>query len=72
MDLTKRKYRLIQELIGVEDESLIKNLEQVLRGGKEINPKISASNEKELDRRLESYKRNPQNLLDWEDVKNDW
>lgn len=33
---------------------------------------ISAENKKELNNRLESYKNNPNDLLEWENVKRDW
>lgn len=36
------------------------------------NDSISARHKQELDKRLESYRRNPQDLLDWEAVKVAW
>ncbi len=71
MDLEARKYHFIQELFTVE-ESIMDTLERVLKKEKEERQNISASNKKILDERLESYKNNPNDLLDWEDVKNDW
>ena len=33
---------------------------------------ISAENKKELNNRLDSYKNNPNDLLEWDNVKQDW
>lgn len=73
MDLQLRKYKFIQELIHVEKVSVIEALERVLKQEKEKQKEeISRTNKKELDHRLESYKNNPDDVLDWETVKNDW
>ncbi len=71
MDLEIRKYHLIQELFGVDKESVIDALERVLKNEKETQD-IPTSHRKELDSRLNSYKENPNDLLDWNDVKNNW
>ena len=71
MDLEARKYNLIQELFSIKKESVIDALERVLKEEKEQH-KISTAQKKELDRRLESYKKNPDDVLDWETIKNDW
>ncbi|SEC76045.1 Putative addiction module component [Tenacibaculum sp. MAR_2009_124] len=47
-------------------------LERVLKREKEAHQEISTAHKKELDNRLESYKNNPSDLLDWDTVKNDW
>jgi len=72
MDLEVRKYHFMQELFSVERESVMDILERVLKREKEEHQKISKINKKELDSRLESYKNNPDDVLDWEDVRNDW
>lgn len=72
MDLEARKYHLIQELFSIDRESIIDTLERVLKREKEEHQEISTENKKELDNRLESYKNNPNDVLDWKDVKNDW
>jgi len=72
MDLEARKYNFIQELFNVDRESIMDTLESVLKKEKEEHQEISTANKKILDERLESYKNNPDDLLDWEDVKNDW
>lgn len=72
MDLSTRKYNFIQELIHIEKESIIVALENVLKQEKEGNQDISLSNKKELDNRLESYTKNPNDVLDWESIKDSW
>jgi len=72
MDLDARKYHLIQELFSINSERIIDTLERVLKFEKEQNQDISTENKKELDNRLESYKNNPKDVLDWEAIKRDW
>lgn len=72
MDLQLRKYNFIQELVHIEKECVIEALERVLKKEKEQHEEISIAYKKELDHRLESYKNNPDEALDWETVKNDW
>lgn len=72
MDLEARKYNFIQELFGIEKEKIMTTLERVLKEEKEEHQVVSKANKKELDNRLESYKNNPNDTLDWEDVKNNW
>jgi putative addiction module component (TIGR02574 family) len=72
MDLEARKYNFIQELFTVERESVIDTLERVLKREREEYQEISTENKKELDNRLENYKNNPNDVLDWKDVKENW
>lgn len=72
MDLSARKYHFIEELMAVEEESVMDALEQVLKLGKEAKESISNSNKNELDKRLKTYSENPENILNWQDVKNQW
>jgi hypothetical protein len=72
MDLEARKYNFIKELFSIDKETIMTALENVLKQEKEENQELSAVDKKELDNRLESYKNNPNNVLDWEDVKRDW
>jgi|TARA_B110000967_G_scaffold66754_1_gene68987 hypothetical protein len=72
MDLEARKYHFIQEFNKVDNESIIDTLERVLKREKEDSEEISTEHKKELDNRLESYKNNPKDVLDWKDVKRDW
>lgn len=72
MDLSARKYHFIKELMTVEKESVIEALEGVLKREKEAQQPISPTHKKELDKRLKSYADNPEDLLDWQEVKNDY
>ena len=69
MDLETRKYNLIQGLISGNNE-VVSELELVLENYKA--DEISVSHKKILDNRLHSYKDNPNNVLDWNHVTNDW
>jgi putative addiction module component (TIGR02574 family) len=72
MNLETRKYQLIQELINIDSASIIDALENVLKREKEEHQDITEEHKIELDKRLESYKNNPNNVLDWQDVKHNW
>ena len=72
MDLMARNYNFMEQIFSIEKESVLDALERTLKKEKEEVQEISASNKKILDQRLESYKNNPDDLLDWENVKNDW
>lgn len=72
MDLEVRKYHFMQELFNIDRESVMDVLERALKREKEEYQEISMEHKKELDSRLESYKNNPDDVLDWEDVKNNW
>ena len=71
MDLSSRKYHFIEELMTVEEESIMEALERVLKQEKEAQ-RISPAQKKELDKRLKSYADNPDEFLDWQEVKRDW
>ena len=72
MDLSVRKYNFIQELITIDKENIIEALERVLKREKEEYQEISTEHKKELDNRLESYKNNPNDVLDWSTIKENW
>jgi len=72
MDLEARKYNFIQELFNVDKDVIMTALERVIKQEKEEHQEISALHKKELDNRLESYKNNPNDVLDWKDVKDNW
>lgn len=57
---------------SIDRESIIDTLERVLKHKKEEHQEISTEHKKELDYRIEYYKNNPDDVLDWRDVKNDW
>ncbi|MCL6461883.1 MAG: addiction module protein [Flavobacterium micromati] len=72
MDLETRKYNFIQELFSIDKETIMTPSEFVLKQEKEKNQEVSPAHKKELDSRLDSYKDNPEDVLDWEDVKSNW
>ena len=72
MDLSARKYHFIEELMAIEKESVMEALELVLKKEKEAEQQISPAQKKELNKRLKSYSENPEDLLDWQEVKKDW
>lgn len=72
MDLMARKYHFMEQLFAIDKESILDALERTLKKEREEVQEISEANKAILDERLEAYKNNPNDLLDWEDVKNDW
>jgi hypothetical protein len=72
MDLEARKYNFIQELFTIDKASVMDVLERALKKEKEETQGVSSSDKKILDTRLESYKNNPDAILNWENVKEDW
>ncbi|WP_339647884.1 addiction module protein [uncultured Salegentibacter sp.] len=66
MDLVNRKYNLIQELTKVKDERVIEDIEKIL------SPDITTSQKEELDNRIKSFEKNPENLSDWDSFKETW
>lgn len=72
MDLSARKYHFIKELMTIEKESVMEALERVLKKEKEAEQDISPVHMQELDKRLESYAKNPEDLLDWQEIKKEW
>ncbi|MDX1753702.1 MAG: addiction module protein [Salinimicrobium sediminis] len=71
-DLSARKYQFIEELMSIEDANIMEALERVLKQEKEKQPSISSAQKKELDQRLKKYSKNPDDLLDWPEVKKSW
>lgn len=72
MDLKERKYNFIQELFKVDNEKVMTVLERVLKQETEEHSEVSKDHKKELDSRLKSFKDNPDDVLDWEEVRHDW
>jgi hypothetical protein len=71
MDLAARKYSFIEEIFSVENDTFEK-LEMILKNDKIEKIGVPSEHKDELDKRLESYKKNPQELLDWDKIKNEW
>ncbi len=72
MDLSRRKYEFIQELIALDKERIMDALERVLKREKEALGEISLADKQELDSRLAGYHEHPEDVLDWEDIKENW
>lgn len=71
MDLSARKYSFIEEIFKVEEDTFEK-LEKLLKKDKLDKLGVSSEHKVELDKRLESYRENPQDLLDWDEIKKEW
>ncbi len=72
MDLMTRKYNLIEQLFAIKKESVLEALEITLKKEREAIEEISDMNKKILDNRLDSYNNSPNDLLNWNDVKENW
>jgi len=71
MDLSARKYSFIEEVFKVEEDTFEK-LEMTLKKDKLDKLGVSSEHKDELDKRLEAYRENPQDLLEWDSVKKNW
>ncbi|HQE33238.1 MAG TPA: addiction module protein [Flavobacterium alvei] len=71
MDLSARKYSFIEEIFKVE-EATFEKLEKVLKKEKLNKLGVPSEHKDELDKRLEAYRENPKDLLDWDAIKKDW
>lgn len=64
------KYTTIEDL-EIEKDALVA-LEKILQKYKLNKLGVPSWHRDELDNRLESYRDNPNDLLDWDDIKKDW
>ena len=73
MDLEKRKYRLIEELLSVKDDSVMDALENILNEETTSYKleEISEDHKIILDERLQQLKVNSDDLIDWDIAKNE-
>jgi len=67
MDLAARKYHFIEELLKVRSEDIMDRLEEILKPDDDISDYTEI-----LSQRLKDYHDNPNDLLDWDDVKDKW
>ncbi len=72
MDLLSRKYNFIEEFITIDNEIVLSKLEKILKEERKLQSEVSIEHKKILSERLDSYKENPENTIDWQMVKNDW
>lgn len=68
--ISSGRYTTIEDL-EIEIDTL-GELEKVLQKYNLNKFGVPAEHKDELDKRLEAYRNNPQNLLDWDAVKKDW
>ena len=68
--ILSRKYTTIEDL-EIEEYTLQK-LENILKKYKLDKLGVPSEHKDELDKRLETYRENPQDLLDWDAVKKEW
>lgn len=64
------KYTTIEDL--EKEIDTLGELEKILQKYRFDKLEISSEHIDELDKRLEIYRENPQDLLDWDDIKKDW
>ncbi len=58
------KYRLIERLIQIEDDELLNQVQDILESSE-----LSEREKKELDQRMEKYKKGETKLYNWAEVK---
>ena len=68
--ISSGKYTTIEDLENENDT--LEKLEKILQKYKLNKLGVPSEHKDELDKRLESYRENPQDLLDWDAVKKDW
>lgn len=68
--ISSGKYTTIEDL--EKENDTFEKLEKILENYKLEKIGIPSDHKEELDKRLESYRENPQDLLDWDDVKKNW
>ena len=68
--ISSGKYTTIEDL-EIEND-ILEELEKILQKYKLYKLEVPSEHKDELDERLESYRENPQDLLDWDAIKKDW
>jgi hypothetical protein len=68
--ISSGRYTTIEDL-KIENDTL-EELEKILQKYKLNKLGVPSEHKDELDKRLESYRENPEDLLDWDAVKKDW
>ena len=68
--ISSGKYTTIEDL--EKEIDALEELEKILQKYKLNKLGVPSEHKDELDKRLESYRENPQDLLDWDAVKKDW
>ena len=68
--ISSGKFTTIEDL-EIEINTL-EELEKILQKFKLDKLGVPSEHKDELDKRLEAYRENPQDLLDWDEIKKDW
>ena len=68
--ISSGKYTTIEDL--EKEIDALEELEKILQKYKLNKLGVPSEHKDELDKRLESYRENPQDLLDWDAIKKDW
>ncbi len=68
--ISSGKYTTIEDL--EKEIDTLEEIEKILQKYKLDKIDVPTEHKKELDKRLEAYRKNPQDLLDWDAVKKDW
>lgn len=68
--ISSGKYTTSEDL--EKEIDALEELEKILQKYKLNKLGVPSEHKDELDKRLESYRENPQDLLDWDAVKKDW
>ena len=68
--ISSGKFTTIEDL-EIEINTL-EELEKILQKFKLDKLGVPSEHKHELDKRLEAYRENPQDLLDWDEIKKDW
>jgi Putative addiction module component len=71
MDLATRKYNFIEEIFNLEKDTF-ERLEKFLKKERIEKTEVPAEHKIELDKRLKEFKNNPEDLLDWDKIKEEW
>ena len=68
--ISSGKYTTIEDL--EKEIDTLEELEKILQKYKLNKLGVPSEHRDELDKRLEIYRENPQDLLDWDAIKKDW
>lgn len=68
--ISSGKYTTIEDL--EKEIDTLEELEKILQKYRLDKLGVPIEHRDELDKRLESYRENPQDLLDWDAIKKDW
>ena len=68
-EIVKEKQSILNFIKDSNDSNLIKKLKEFIAIYDSENQEIPQNQKEELDNRLNSYQKNPENVLDWKIIK---